>query len=96
MRRRELLAALAGAAAAGRAKAQQPGGLKRVGVLIAFPQRDPLTQASVKAFAEALGRAGWVEGKNIHIEYRYAAGEPRLFKQYAPELVDLAPDAILV
>ena len=95
MRRRELLAALAGAAAASPTRAQQPGSLRRVGVLIAFPQSDPLAQAFVKVFAEALGRAGWAEGRNIHIEYRYASGDPSLFRQYAAELVDLAPDAIL-
>jgi putative ABC transport system substrate-binding protein len=54
-----------------------------------------LAQAFVKVFAEALGRAGWAEGRNIHIEYRYASGDPSLFRQYAAELVDLAPDAIL-
>jgi len=95
MRRRELLAALAGAAAASPTRAQQPGSPRRVGVLIAFPQSDPLAQAFVKVFAEALGRAGWAEGRNIHIEYRYASGDPSLFRQYAAELVDLAPDAIL-
>ena len=95
MRRRELLAALAGAAAASPTRAQQPGSPRRVGVLIAFPQSDPLAQAFVKVFAEALGRAGWAEGGNIHIEYRYASGDPSLFRQYAAELVDLAPDAIL-
>ena len=95
MRRRELLAALAAAAAASPTRAQQPGSPRRVGVLIAFPQSDPLAQAFVKVFAEALGRAGWAEGRNIHIEYRFASGNPSLFKQYAAELVDLAPDAIL-
>jgi len=69
--------------------------LRRVGVLIAVPQSDPLAQAIVMAFAEALGRAGWVEGRNIHIEYRYASGDPSLLKQYAAELTKLAPDALL-
>ena len=47
------------------------------------------------AFAQALGRFGWVEGKNIRIDYRFAAGDPTLFKTYAAELVGLTPDAIL-
>ena len=38
---------------------------------------------------------GWVEGKDIHIEYRYAAAEPARFKAYAAELVGLAPDILL-
>ena len=47
------------------------------------------------SFAEALGRFGWVEGKNIRVDYRFAAGDPALFKTYAAELVGLSPDAIL-
>ena len=43
--------------------------------------------AIVSAFAEALGRFGWVEGKNIRIDYRFAAGDAALFETYAAELV---------
>ena len=94
--RREFIAALGGAAAwplAGHA--QQPERIPRVGALIAFPENDPLAQAIVTAFAQGLARLGWVEGKNIRIDYRFAAGNPALFKTYAAELVGLAPDAIL-
>jgi putative tryptophan/tyrosine transport system substrate-binding protein len=49
----------------------------------------------VTAFAQALGRLGWVEGKNIRIDWRFAAGDPTLFKSYAAELVGLSPDTIL-
>jgi putative ABC transport system substrate-binding protein len=49
----------------------------------------------VTAFAQALARFGWIEGKNIRIDYRFAAGNPALFETYAKELVDLSPDAIL-
>jgi len=49
----------------------------------------------VTAFAQALARLGWIEGKNIRIDYRFAAGDPALFKTYAAELVGLSPDAIL-
>ena len=47
------------------------------------------------AFAGALARLGWVGGKNIRIDYRFAAGDPALYKTYAAELVGLSPDAIL-
>jgi putative ABC transport system substrate-binding protein len=95
--RRELIAILGGAAAlrplAGHA--QQPERMRRVGVLIGFPENDPFTHGIVSAFAEALGRFGWVENKNIRIDYRFAAGDPTLFETYAAELVGLSPDAIL-
>jgi putative ABC transport system substrate-binding protein len=40
-------------------------------------------------------RFGWVEAKNIRIDYRFAAGDPTLFKTYAAELVGLSPDVLL-
>jgi putative tryptophan/tyrosine transport system substrate-binding protein len=75
--------------------AQQPERMRRLGVLIGFPENHPFTRAIVKAFAQALGRFGWVDGKNIVIDYRFAAGDPTLYKTSAAELVGLAPDAIL-
>lgn len=97
MRRRELLALVAGAAAlrplAG--KAQPPERMRRVGVLMAFPENDPVTRAGITALVHGLEPLGWVEGKNIRIDYRFAAGNPALFKKYAAELVAMSPDVIL-
>jgi putative ABC transport system substrate-binding protein len=42
-----------------------------------------------------LEQLGWVEGRNIRVDYRFAAGDPALYKTYADELVGLRPDAIL-
>jgi putative tryptophan/tyrosine transport system substrate-binding protein len=96
MRRRGSITVLGGAALSPLAgHAQQPERMRRVGVLIAFPENNPNAQTYVTAFAQALERLGWVEGKNIRIDYRFAAGDPTLFKTYASELVSLAPDAIL-
>ena len=96
MKRRALFAVLAGAAVWPLAGyAQQPERLRRVGALIAFAENDPLIQESVTAFAQTLARFGWVEGKNIRIDWRFAAGNPALFETYANELVGRSPDAIL-
>jgi ABC-type uncharacterized transport system substrate-binding protein len=76
-------------------RAQQPERMHRVGVLIAFPEHHPMAQAYMTAFVQALARFGWVEGKNIRLDYRFAAGNPTLFQTYAAELVGLAPDAML-
>src|SRR5262245_22034552 len=96
MKRRAFIALIGGAVAWPlAARAQQPERMRRVGVLIAFPEHHPMAQAYVTAFVQALGRFGWVEDKNIRIDYRFAAGDPTLFKTYATELVSLAPDAIL-
>jgi putative tryptophan/tyrosine transport system substrate-binding protein len=96
MRRRAVITALCGAAVwplAGRA--QQAERMRRLGVLLPFPENDQVTRASVTAFQGALKHLGWIERENIRIDYRFAAGNPALFKTYAAELIDLAPDAIL-
>ena len=96
MRRRGFIAVLGAAAAwplAGHA--QQPERMRRVGVLMLWSENDPVSQKSRTAFEQALGRLGWVAGKNIRIDYRLAAGDPALFKTYSAELVGLMPDAIL-
>ena len=54
-----------------------------------------MARAIVGEFRNAMRKLGWVEGKDIHIEYRYAAAEPARFKAYAAELVGLAPDILL-
>jgi putative tryptophan/tyrosine transport system substrate-binding protein len=96
VRRRELIILLGSAAAwplAGHA--QQPERLRRVGVLLGFRENDPFTRAILSAFTQALTGFGWQEGRNIRIDYRFAAGDPALYKTYAAELVGLMPDAIL-
>ena len=98
MNRRELMLLLFGGAAVAwplAGHAQQPERVRRVGVLMSLPENDPVSQPRLTAFVQALGRFGWVEGKNIRIDYRFAAGDPTLFKTYAAELVGLMPDVIL-
>jgi putative ABC transport system substrate-binding protein len=91
--RRAFIAALGGAAAwplAGRTEQ-----MRRVVVLMALAENDPLGQTFVTAFVQALERFGWAPGKNIRIDYRFAASDPTLFMTYAAELVGMSPDAIL-
>jgi putative ABC transport system substrate-binding protein len=96
LRRREFVTVFGAAAAWSFAgHAQQGERLRRVGVLISFPENDPFTHGIVSAFADALGRFGWIEGKNIRTDYRFAAGDAVLFETSAAELVGLSPDAIL-
>ena len=95
MRRRAVIAALAGAAAWPLAAGAQRERMRRIGVLMPYAENDPITRAFVTAFAQALERFAWIEGKNIRIYYRFASGDPALFKTYAAELVGLSPDAIL-
>jgi putative ABC transport system substrate-binding protein len=95
LKRREFIAVLGAMAAwplAGRT--QQPERIPRVGVLMPLRENDSRSQAYVRAFGQALTGFGWVEGKNIRIDYRFAAGNPALFKTHAAELVGMSPNAI--
>src|SRR5262247_2364203 len=94
--RRELLAALGGAAAAWPlvARAQQGERVRRIGVLMVSAD-DPEGQARLTAFLQGLQQSGWTDGRNVRIDYRWAAGNAGHFYRYAEELLALAPDVIL-
>jgi putative ABC transport system substrate-binding protein len=97
MRRREFLRALGGGAAAAwplAARAQQPDRARRIGVLMASSEDDPMGQARVAAFRQALAGLGWTEGRNLEIEWRWSGGDIARVRKYAAELVRLAPEVI--
>jgi putative tryptophan/tyrosine transport system substrate-binding protein len=96
MRRREFIALLSGAAANWplRAHAQRQQ-VRRLGLLMTIGESEPEAQARVKALQAGLELLGWQEGRNLRIDYRFAAGEPDQVRSIAAELVRLAPDVIL-
>jgi putative ABC transport system substrate-binding protein len=77
------------------AKAQQPNGMPRVGVLMVFAETDPEGQARAKAFQQMFQDLGWTDGRNVRIEYRWIT-DPEHIRGSAAELVHLVPDVILV
>jgi putative ABC transport system substrate-binding protein len=95
MQRREFIAGVGGAAAwSALAKAQQGERAARVGVLMNAAESDPVGRARLEAFRKSLQDAGWIEGRNIHIEYRFAANDAGRTRTYARELVALEPEVI--
>src|SRR5262245_47989279 len=60
-----------------------------------FGCRRPSLDCARKAFTEGLQALGWVDGRNVQIDYRWAASKPDLFQRHAAELATLAPDVIL-
>jgi len=94
--RREVIGGAAVSAALwSAALAQRPERMRRVGVLMPFAANDNSNRELLMAFTTALGQLGWIEGQNLRIDQRSAAGDPRLFEHFATELVGLSPDALL-
>src|SRR5262245_37526493 len=77
------------------ARAQQDDQIRRIGVLMSASENDLEYQTFVVAFREGLQKLGWVEGRNIRIDYRWAPGDVELMHRFAKELVGLEPDVIL-
>src|SRR6188472_1734507 len=98
MRRREFIALVGGAAAAWptAAQAQQPGRMRRVGVLLNTSVDDRERQDDVAAFLHALQQLGWTEGRNVSVDIRWSGGQASEIRRNAYELVALAPDVVVV
>src|SRR3974377_893784 len=97
MRRREFITLIGGAATAWPlvARAQQPERMRRIGVLINLAADDPEGQARITSSARGLQEAGWSDGRNLRIDYRWAGSGAEAMAKYAAELVALAPEVIL-
>jgi putative tryptophan/tyrosine transport system substrate-binding protein len=96
MKRREFIAGLGGAAVwplVGRA--QQSERVRRIGVLGVTAADDPISEARAAAFRQELQQLGWIDGRNLRSDYRWAAGNAEDYRKYAAELIALAPDVIL-
>jgi putative ABC transport system substrate-binding protein len=97
MRRRELIALISGVATACALPgyAQQTSALRRVGVLMNLSEADPAAQRLIATFRQSLSKMGWVEGANLHVDYRWSAGDVERIQKYAAELIALGSDVIL-
>lgn len=96
MRRRELLSMLCGGAAIWPlvAHAQHGARVRRVGVLMAgAPDADG--ERRIAALRDGLHALGWIEGRNLQVEARWASGDTTAIQKAAADLVGLAPDAIM-
>jgi putative ABC transport system substrate-binding protein len=95
--RREFVALLGSAAVAWplAALGQQPERMRRIGVLMLYPENDPEGQRRATAFREGLQKLGWVVGRNIQIDFQWGLGDANWIRSAAAQLLRLAPDLIL-
>lgn len=98
MRRRDFVTLLGGTIAAWPvvAGAQQPNRMRRIGVLMGIGEGDPEAMPRVEALLKGLRDLGWIPGRNIHLDYRWTAGDLGLTQRFAKEIVELDPDIIVV
>ena len=97
MRRRDFIKVIGGGAVAWplAARAQQLERMRRVGVLMGYPEGDKQAQAGVSALRKGLQNLGWIEGQNIQSDYRWAGPDPDKARTFAKELVGMSPDVIV-
>jgi putative tryptophan/tyrosine transport system substrate-binding protein len=97
MRRREFITLLGGVALAWplAARAEQADRIRRVGVLMGYAETDPQAKALLAEFTQAVSEFGWIEGRNLRMDVRWAPGNTDLMRTFAKELVSLQPDVIL-
>jgi len=97
MRRRDFVRVVVSSAAAFSfaARAQQPDRMRRIGVLSGAAEDDQDNKARIGTFVKELQQLGWTDGRNVRIDYRFAAANSENFSKHAAELVALSPDVIL-
>jgi putative tryptophan/tyrosine transport system substrate-binding protein len=96
MKRREFISLIGGAAVwPVAARAQQGEQMRRIGVLFGTAEGDSQTEAGETVFRKALRELGWIEGRNIQIDFRWAAADVDRMEAFAKELVGLHPDLIV-
>jgi ABC-type uncharacterized transport system substrate-binding protein len=96
IRRRDFITLLSGAAAWPlAAHAQQTQRMRRIGVLAAGDENDPLAKVRYSAFTQALAGLGWTDGRNLRMDLRWGGGDADRIRVLAHELVRLQPDIIL-
>jgi putative ABC transport system substrate-binding protein len=96
MRRRDFIKVIGSSAAAWPLAAHAQERVRRIGVLVGAQVRDePEGIANFAAFRQGLQQAGWSDGGNVRIDYRWGLGSADNVRKYAMELAALAPDVIL-
>jgi len=76
-------------------RAQQNERMRRIGVLMGYAESDPEAKGFLAGFTRKLGELGWIDGRNLRMDVRWAPGSVDRMRTFAKELVELRPDVIL-
>jgi len=97
MQRRRFITLLGGAAAAWplAARSQEPQQMRRVSVLVGPAEKDPEATGRAKAFRLGMRDLGWIEGRNVQIEYRFTGGNVESINKHVAEVITFGPDIIV-
>jgi len=97
MRRREFITLFSSTVVAWplAARAQQVEQVRRVGVLMSYPENDPAGQLRATAFRQGLEKRGWTIGRNLQIDYHWGAGDADWMRSAVQQLLRPTPDVIL-
>jgi putative ABC transport system substrate-binding protein len=96
LKRRDFITLLATAAAWPlSARAQQPEHVRRIGVLMGYPESDAAAQAQVSALRQELRRLGWEEERNVRIDVRFPAADANSVRAILIEFMSLRPDVLV-
>ena len=97
MRRRDFITLIGGTAATWPPAvwAQRTDRMRTVSMLLSLAEKDPEAINRVKAFRFGMRDLGWIEGRNVQIEYRFAGANPESINKNVAEAVRLAPDVIV-
>ncbi len=95
MRRRDFLSAASAMAACPAAALAQSGRMRRIGILHDYAETDPEGRAQIATLREELAKLGWVEGRNLVVDFRSGADEADALRAPARELLAKSPDLLV-
>ena len=97
MKRRDFIKLIGGATAAWplAARAQQPGRVRRVGILMPYAKGDSEHEARVRAFKQELAKLGWTDGGNVRFDEHWTTDNMDAVRSHAASVVASNPDVIV-
>jgi putative ABC transport system substrate-binding protein len=76
-------------------RAQQGERVRHIGVPVPFDENEPVMKPRLSAFTQALAELGWIDGRNVRIDLRWAGADNNRTRALAQELVGLQPEIIV-